>query len=90
MSHGQLKGSTWVKHEKEKDKLRMGGGSWTINLDELPIGATAVEYWTDGGDMYTISLSHAHDHGFIRIMGGERKLIVPLKWWTLREEVIDV
>lgn len=88
MTHGQLKGDTWVKHEKEKDILRMGGGSWTINLDELPIGAMNVEYWT-GSDVYTISLPDAHEHGFIRVMGGERKLIVPLKHWTLREEVID-
>lgn len=89
MSHGQLKGTTWIKHEKSKDILRMGGGSWTINLDELPVGTKDVEYWT-GDTVYTISLADAHDHGFIRIMGGERKLIVPLKWWTKREEVIDV
>lgn len=89
MSHGQLHGTTWIKHELKKDILRMGGGSWTINFDELPIGAEKVEYWV-GSDVYTIDLAHAHDHGFIKVMGGERKLIVPLKWWTLKEEVIDV
>ncbi len=89
MKHGQLKGTTWVKHEDEKDILRMGGGSWTINLDELPKSVTDLEYWT-GSDLYMISLADAHAHGFIRIMAGERKLVVPLKRWTLREEVIDI
>lgn len=87
--HGQLLGETWVKHENTKDILRMGGGSWTINLDELPVGTAEIEYWAED-TVYSISLRDAHDKGFIRIMGGERKLIVPLKHWTKRDEVIDV
>lgn len=87
--HGTMRGTTWVKNEDTKNMLRMGGGSWTINLDEIPSGALDIEYWTER-TVYTISVKDAHSYGFIRILGGETKLVVPLGKWTKREEVIDV
>ena len=31
--HGTINDGYYVKKENEKDKLRMSGGAWTINLD---------------------------------------------------------
>lgn len=80
MKHGNLDGSTLVKKEKEKDQLRMGGGSWSINLDELPETVLMIAYHTEDYQ-YLISRGDAFAHGFERTLGGERKLIVPLKHW---------
>ena len=33
--HGLVDGDIYIKKESEKDKLRMSGGAWTINLDEI-------------------------------------------------------
>ena len=80
MQHGQFSGNVYRKKENENMKLRMGGGSWSINLDEVPKAAEVVEYVTPQRT-YQIRTEDAFAHGFIRILGGERKLIVPLKYW---------
>lgn len=87
MSHGILhKGDQWLKYEKEQDKLRIGGGSWSINLDELPDEAETIVYVTEDYG-YRISVMGAKLRGFVRVLGGEQKLVVPLKFWE-RKEVI--
>lgn len=85
--HGKVQGTTYVKFEDKKNKLLIGGSSWTINLDELPKGIKTVEYWC-GDNVYTISLKDALGNGFERLLGGEHKLIVPVKNWEYRDEVI--
>jgi hypothetical protein len=71
------------KKEKESSKLRLGGGSWTINMDKLDRMAEPPDvflYMTERG-YYQITYQEAFEHGFIRCMGGEMKLIVPIKNW---------
>jgi len=33
--HGLIQDDYYVKKESEKDRLRMSGGAWSINLDEI-------------------------------------------------------
>ena len=82
MKHATIKGTTLVKREKESSKLRMAGGSWTINLDHLPELVQAFQYITDKCT-YTIDRTKAFDVGWILVMQGERKLVVPVEHWTV-------
>lgn len=78
---GILKDGIYTKREDEKNKLRMGDGSWSINLDELPSeGVRLIEYVTPL-DNYVITREDAMKYGFTRMLGGEKKLVVPLKCW---------
>ncbi len=81
MKHATIKDDVLIKREKEQDKLRIGGGSWSINLDQLPVSVKSFEYVTSKYT-YKIAIEDAYDHGFIRILGGEKKLIVPIKHWS--------
>lgn len=72
---------TYLKHEKEKAKLRMGGGSWSINLDKLDISKIKTIIYETEAHKYTIDTNKAIDVGFIRYLGGEKKLIVPIEYW---------
>ena len=83
-----MQGKTFVKYEKEADKLRMGGGSWSINLDTLPADAEAIIYITETNKYY-ITLADAWTYGFSRTLGGEKKLIVPLKSWQRENETAN-
>lgn len=83
--HGYLQDGIFVKKEKERDKLRMADGAWSINLDELPLEAVAIRYITEKY-IYTIETEVAHLKGFTRILGGEPKLVVPLKYWKYAEK----
>jgi hypothetical protein len=92
-SKGLVKKNTFVKFEKESAKMRMAGGSWTLNLDYLE-----KEYgWSmDRASMedsikqfkyitkrctYTISAFDAVMGGFVLNLRGENKLVVPIKLW---------
>lgn len=77
---GTLSDDTYTKKEDESNKLRLGGGSWTINLDELPDEAQTIRYVTSLR-AYAIGRDDAFEHGFVRQLGGENKLVVPLKFW---------
>lgn len=80
--HGVIVGGVLKKSEDEKNKLRMGGGSWTINLDEINNeNIQVVEYLTKKAK-YIIHIDKAVECGFERMLGGERKLVVPLGYWT--------
>lgn len=81
MARGIVASGTYIKKEDERNMLRMNGGSWTINLDEIDgKDITMVKYITDRKS-YWISLEKAITVGFERILGGERKLVVPLVYW---------
>ena len=80
MARGILQGNVYAKTESEKDKLRIGGGSWSINLDTLPKGTQHIKYDTEEAT-YELSMQDALIKGFTRVLGGENKLIVPLKYW---------
>lgn len=78
---GVLKDGIYTKREDEKNKLRMAGGSWSINLDELPSeGVRLIEYITPLTN-YVITREDAMKFGFVRMLGGEKKLVVPLSCW---------
>jgi hypothetical protein len=80
MTHGVLEDCIYTKHEDDQQQLRLGGQSWTINLEELPDNATLIEYITPK-TRYVISREEAFKHGFEQTLGGELKLIVPIKFW---------
>jgi hypothetical protein len=72
---------TLVKHEKESSKLRLSGGAWTINLDRVNLEDFAdIRYHTEK-NVYYIPKSIATYYGYVREFRGERKLVVPLKYW---------
>lgn len=79
---GVIKNGEYIKHEDEKDMLRMGGGSWTINLDWVDQGINSITYVTKN-KTYHITMEDAIRYGFERIFQGERKLVVPISKWTL-------
>tara|TARA_Y100000593_G_C4294172_1_gene329779 strand:+ start:609 stop:887 length:279 start_codon:yes stop_codon:yes gene_type:complete len=84
MSYGKIIGSTYYKNEDEKQRLRMGGGSWSIKIEELLDVVKDIVYTTEKG-IYRINKDYAISRGFIRVMGKdgkvENKLIVPIKHW---------
>lgn len=86
MSHFQIIDNVLIKHEKEKDKLRMAGGSWSINLDEIRKRPETIQYITEEVT-YTISYKDAYLYGFMRILGGEHKLVVLIKHWTKEQRL---
>jgi len=77
---GILHDHIYTKYEDDQQQLRLGGNSWTINLQDLPADAVLIEYITPS-TRYVINRYDAFKHGFVRKLGGEDKLIVPLKWW---------
>ena len=84
MSHGVVRGDIYYKQENEKDRLRMGGGSWSINYDDVDFDIVeTIVFCTDKGH-YIISATKALLQGFDRILGGERKLVVPVKHWKFK------
>ena len=76
--------NVFFKVEQEHNRLRMGGGSWTINLDILPEGIEKVSYITDQAQ-YTIDMAWAKEKGFERTFQDERKLVVPIKNWHVHK-----
>lgn len=77
---GIFQDGIYTKHEDDKQKLFMGGGSWSINLKDLPTTVQLIEYMTPTTS-YVITREEAFRHGFIKSLGGEDKLVVPLKFW---------
>ncbi len=79
--HGQIEDRHYRKKEDESQKLRLGGGSWTINLDELKDKEIDEITLITKDYEYNISYTKAFSKGFIRVMQGENKLVVPIKHW---------
>lgn len=82
---GKILGTTYVKREKETSILRMGGGSWTIKIDELEGRQVSLIRFITAVASYEITLEDAVANGFEKILGGEAKLIVPVRHWKLSE-----
>ena len=82
---GTIINDTYVKNEKEKSKLRMGGGSWSIPYELVSkskhLHVKDILYRTPKV-LYTITIDSALSKGFILSLGGELKLVVPIKHWT--------
>lgn len=75
---------TFIKKEKESGKLRMGGGSWTINLSTLPQDFDLIKYITEA-HQYEIKRQDAFSKGWImRTKQNEEKLVVPIKFWSVK------
>jgi len=79
--HGQIVDRHYRKKEDESQKLRLGGGSWTINLDEIDGKEIDEITLITEKNEYNISYTKAFSNGFIRILQGETKLVVPIKHW---------
>ena len=94
---GRRRMSVWNKtlvKRETGDGLKMGGGSWSINLDEIGSlkGAADIEtiqYNLPSGDRYVIDYAKAQEKGFMRILGGEKKLVVPKNHWTHSKALND-
>jgi len=76
-------GDTLVKYEKETSRLRIGGGSWTVQIGWLE-GIEKIQYITAKAT-YTISKKKALEKGFGRLLGGEEKLVIPVKYWRIKQ-----
>lgn len=79
---GVIHNGNYTKHEDEKDILRIGGGSWTINMEWVAEGVQSITYITPT-NKYHILMKDAVAHGFIRVFKGEKKLVVPIKNWEV-------
>jgi len=81
---GYIKNRIYYKHEKESGKLRIGGGSWSINLDEVTLSdVDSFIYKTEYAD-YIIDRDLVLRKGFSRLFGGENKFVIPIKWWDVK------
>jgi|TARA_R100000234_G_scaffold116925_1_gene94636 sorbitol-specific phosphotransferase system component IIBC len=76
-----IKDGVLTKYEKESSKLRMGGGSWTINLDEVSLESLTKIVYITNRYRYSISKKWAIEYGWTKLLGGENKLVVPIKFW---------
>jgi len=84
--YGHIENKIYYKIEDESQLLRLGGGSWTINLKEISgQNIEKIEYITPKRT-YFITLSDAMKKGFVRNFQGELKLIVPLRAWGIKEK----
>ena len=79
---GTIENGVYFKYEDEKDKLRLYGGSWTINLDEIKDKIFEIIVFKTKEDEYTISYKKAFDIGIKKNFRGENKLVVPVKYWN--------
>ena len=88
MSYGKVVDGVYIKSEDEKQILRMGGGSWSIKLDEINGLVKEIIYITNKAK-YKIDKETAIAKGFIRNMSTkgiiESKLIVPIRHWEKKD-----
>ncbi len=86
MNRHYISNRSLVKYEKEQGKLRMSGGAWTINVDEIKLDNVDKFIYITEGYKYEISKVDAIDFGYFKQLGGENKLVVPLTKWTKRSK----
>ena len=84
MTYGKIKNDTYYKKEHERTKLRMAGGSWSINMSEITDNIKNIIYKTNK-NTYSITLDKAKKLGFYRTFQDELKLVVPEKHWNINE-----
>ena len=81
---GIISNGNYLKFEKESQMLRLAGGSWAINLKELADKNIRKLIFKTPKKTYEIESKIAYTKGFIRRFGGETKLIVPVRYWTVQ------
>jgi hypothetical protein len=72
------------KKEDELNRLRIGGSSWTINLDEVDIVDVKEFVYSTDQAVYRISRARALEYGFKAMFKGETKLVVPVRYWDIQ------
>ena len=79
---GTIINDTYVKNEKENGKLRMAGGAWSIPWKICcKVHVSNILYRTPKV-LYTITMDKALQSGFALTLGGEAKLVVPIRHWN--------
>lgn len=79
---GIIKGRIYKKYEKESSKLKMvEGGAWTINLEKVNLFLIDIIIYETKKYVYSISSNQAQGIGSTMLLGGEWKLVIPLKYW---------
>ena len=72
----------YKKYEKESSKLKMiEGNAWTINLDKVQLKNIDLIVYETKKFIYSIYSKQAQIVGMRLLLGGEMKLVVPLKYW---------
>lgn len=83
-THGKITDSgVYVKFEDEKQKLRMSGGAWSIKIAEIEGRDLRQLVFITSKAHYKLDPQVMLDKGFERVLGGERKWVVPLKHWEV-------
>ena len=85
-----IKNHVLFKHEKESGKLRMSGGSWTINVEKFPLAKYHTIRYITRQYVYDIDTEDALANGFFKNLGGEKKLVVPIKHWRRIEYALSL
>lgn len=89
--HGKYVNGIYEKIESERDRLRIGNGSWTINLEEINRltvrkgKINLIRYITEEA-VYEITPEQAKLKGFRMTLGDELKLVVPAIHWNTRRK----
>lgn len=79
---GTINNRVYHKYEKESSKLRMvSGGAWTINLDLVDLDKVDIIIYETTENIYRIKKSTINQFGFLNVLGGELKTIIPLCHW---------
>tara|TARA_B100001939_G_scaffold314128_1_gene298370 strand:+ start:223 stop:519 length:297 start_codon:yes stop_codon:yes gene_type:complete len=85
-----IKNHVLIKYEKESSKLRMSGGSWTINVEKFPLAKYHTIRYITRQYVYDIDTEDALANGFFKNLGGEKKLVVPIKHWRRIEYALSL
>lgn len=86
--HGDIINGIYYKREKDASKLRLAGGAWTIPMAEIHTKEISTFVYYTETAQYRISRYDAMTKGFEAKFQGEKKLVVPIKFW-LQEPLID-
>ena len=85
-----IKDYVLIKYEKESSKLRMSGGSWTINVEKFPLAKYHTIRYITRQYVYDIDTEDALANGFFKNLGCEKKLVVPIKHWRRIEYALSL
>ena len=75
-----------TKYERESGKLRLSGGSWSINVDNFALDKLSKIVYITERYRYEIQKDDALSGGFFRKFRGENKLVVPISKWEKRSK----
>ena len=89
------------KYEKESSKLRMSGGSWTVNVDKFPLAKYHTIRYITRQYVYDIDTKDALANGFFKnllppvtgpkiVLGGNKRkikklILLSLPFWPQLE-----